>query len=185
MKNKIIAFLIILFGIGLIVTSVHQMGMLIGYSNDGVYKYFFQQYPEPLISVRYIISVATRIVGIGLGIGILFRMENARKATIFFFVFIIATTSFKHPFLTVLYFMDYIDQQCLDAASRGFAMVCGPKEGIVLLRRLGIFISRNDFAVIATAITRAQEIFFATLLMLFFILTPVKEQFQKKGSNKN
>jgi len=57
----------------------------------------FRPSPPNLIFMRYLFSIALRLAMLICGIGILFRKNIFRKATIFIGFFTIATACWKHP----------------------------------------------------------------------------------------
>jgi len=66
------------------------------------YTYIFNHIPEPLLQMRYLVSYVYRYVGILLGIGLLMGGSIFRKGIIWFNVFVITTSFFKHPYQVIL-----------------------------------------------------------------------------------
>ena len=156
---------LVVFGVGLIVTSLSQMAALVEADR---YWYLFQNLPPAAITGRYLVSWVARGIGLAAGIGIVQRREVFRKMAIALGWATIATVSWKHPY-------------------EGFARHLSDLELLVpefrmrlseALGQLGIERSTMTWMVVCTA--RAQEIALALLLIWYFTRSHVRAQFGPK-----
>lgn len=153
---------LVVFGVGLMVTSLLQMTTLV---NADRYWYLFQHLPPMAIMGRYLVSWAARGIGLAAGIGILQRREVFRKMAIALGWVTIATVSWKHPYEGFARHISDLERQV-------------PELRMLLseaLWQLGI--ERSTLTWIVVCVARAQEIALALLLIWYFTRSRVKAQF--------
>jgi hypothetical protein len=90
-----------IFGILLITTSLVQLQTVLVVGRNNYYEFLFSSLPFGFLEARYFVSLALRILGLSVGIGLFSRREIFRKAGLFLACFTIATILFKHPFIAV------------------------------------------------------------------------------------
>lgn len=155
-------FGLVVFGVGLIVTSLLQMTAL---SDADHYGYLFQDLPPWAIMSRYVVSWMARFVGLAAGVGILRRQELFRKTTLVLAWGTAITAYWKHPYAG---FVRHISD--LELRSSEFKMLIDQ-----ILQQAGM--SLSTLTRIIVMVVRAQEIAFALLLIWYFSLPRVKAQF--------
>jgi hypothetical protein len=96
-----------LFGWGLIVTSLFHMGKLI--TDHGDYMRYYS-YLAGFAYVRYAFSWFQRIVGISVGIGLLFEKKWSRTIGLCLGAFTVLTVYWKHPYPAFLEHTRYLDK---------------------------------------------------------------------------
>lgn len=86
---------IVIFAFLLIAGSIYKLS---GFMNYDYYVFMFQQLPSGSINDRYIMSVAYRIVGISVAVGVMAHKEWARQGLILLSIITLLTVYWKHPF---------------------------------------------------------------------------------------
>ena len=147
---------LIVFGAGLILTSVQQMAVLLDADR---YWYLFQDLPPAAIMGRYVMSWLARALGLAAGIGLLQRRERCRQLTVALACATIATVTWKHPY-------DGFARHLSDLERRF------PEATAQLRNTLGqLGVSWSTLTWIAVWVARAQELFLA-LLLLWYVTRP-------------
>ena len=145
---------IIIFSILIIIYSIHGLPIV----NFKTYYSKFYPSPERVILVRYILSIALRVVLIISSLGILLRKEIFRKIILFLSLFTIATIYWKHPVVC-------FERVLLWKVSQGILPVD-------VLTRIDM-LSR-----ISAMICAIMDIGFALCLIYYFTRPQVKKQFR-------
>jgi|GEM_PF-6893219 len=155
--------MIVLIGVGYVVTTFSQMSALLDYS---YYRYLFQQYSESTIQFRYIISWGVRFLGLAVGIGILSHKEIFRKSALLLAAGTIAVAYWKHPYQGFLQHVNALNTK-MHASGNTFLNF---DTAIQAFRDMGLtgFIL-EDFTIICVAAIVVWEIFCA--LVVIFVLT--------------
>ena len=97
-KQRLLGLLF--FGYFFIFTSLAQLlSFIFNYNN---YQLTFGYLPPALIILRYSLSILGRVLHIIVGVGLLKRKEIFRKIAIWGAGGMIATATFRHPFLNIV-----------------------------------------------------------------------------------
>lgn len=154
-------FGVVLFGLGLIVTSLLQSTALVDRHR---YWYLFSDLPTSAITIRYALSWIARIVGLASGVGILLRRELFRRVTIALAALTIMTVYWKHSYEGFLRHVQDLQQRS-PAVAHIFQ----------ILQQGGVEVS--EVTRIAVIVIRLQEIALALLLIWYFTRPRVKDWF--------
>ncbi|MFH0984164.1 MAG: hypothetical protein V1882_01360 [Candidatus Omnitrophota bacterium] len=138
-------------GGGFILTSFYQLMLAADFK---YYSYLFQDYPSGVIHFRHFISCSARFMGIVFGIGLLYRKEFFRKASIFLAFATMALVYLKHPYAGVVRHLQYSNE--LMAAN---GLPFSPESVIRYFQ--------------AWSVSWATESVFAYLLLVFFIVSDI------------
>ena len=95
----------------LILGSIYKLW---GFWNYEYYQFMFQQLTEQMIFIRYVGSVALRLVGIFIALGVLFLKDGFRKALLALCVWALCSLYWKHPFFVFENIARYTEQLFLN-----------------------------------------------------------------------
>jgi hypothetical protein len=98
----------------MIMSMIHVLGLLSFAMKWDFYVFTYQFYPEWLLPIRYAFSWFQRIVGMTIGIGLLYYKELFRKLALILFSFAILTLPWKHPYQGFYNAAHYLDIYCAD-----------------------------------------------------------------------
>lgn len=127
------------------------------------YLLVFSSLPHQLAIARYGLSVANRLCGLALGVGLLYRREFCRRIATLLFYFAIATMAWRHPF------EHFLRQPC-------FAL-----EPDSLISRVGTggqLPDTLDLARVTYVVLVVAHICFAASFILYFARPAVKKHFR-------
>ena len=160
MSKKNISRVIILFGIGLLLSSLYKIILMMFHYDH--YVELFGYLPKEQFLLRYILSWADKILELVSAVGILYRNDLCRKIAIFTWFVIICAVPIKHPYVGFQNHVQYIiDHGIID---------------FKLIQALGI--SQEKFTWWAVWGARLQDVVFGVCLIYFFTRREVKEQFK-------
>jgi len=143
-----------IFAVLLIVGSIHK---LIGLSDYNYYVLMFQHLPSDLIITRYTFSIALRILGFSIAMGILMLNEFSRKVIVILSFCTILTIYWKHPLQVFTNLAVHVGQN-----TPSF-------EGVTLLNPV--------FPIVAMIFYSIWDIMFSCSMIYFFTRPNVKKQF--------
>jgi hypothetical protein len=162
---------VIVLGIGFILTSLNQMGALADY---GHYRQLFQDNPEGYVHFRYFISWGARWLGLVFGIGLFFRKDFFRKALAFLSWGTIAAAYWKHPHAGFVRHIRILSEQM---AAKGAPF--SPESVIQYMQAWNVtWFTESAFAWICVAVIIACEICMALVVIFFLTRPPVKSLFR-------
>jgi len=151
---------VVVIGSLLVLSSIWQMCTFLNYAH---YQYMFREYSEEIIQFRYLLSLGSRGLGMVIGIGILLRKENFRKAAIVLMVATIALMVFKHPFSAAL----QLNRQYINALDAIFKTA--PFNADILMSFFHALEIPLAYLVIITVILVDD---LCALLIIFFLTRP-------------
>ncbi len=151
---------VVVIGSLLVLSSIWQMLIFLNYAH---YQYVFREYSEEIIQFRYLLSLGSRCLGMVIGLGILLRKENFRKAAIVLMVATIALMVFKHPFSAAL----QLNRQYINALDAIFKTA--PFNADILMSFFHSIERPLAYLVIITVILVDD---LCALLIIFFLTRP-------------
>ncbi|MBF0384539.1 MAG: hypothetical protein HQL27_01580 [Candidatus Omnitrophica bacterium] len=166
-----------LFAFLLILASYNK---LIGFLNFSYYRFMFQGLSEDMQLARYIFSVTLRIVGIIVGIGLLYRKELFRKVFLVLCLATVISLPFKHPFSVfknIAIYREY--QQGINILPEG-TKTANLKYPVFPKGLKDYTLKFPSFPFISMASFMAVDAVFAIAGILFFRLPRVKKCFEGK-----
>ena len=101
-------FGVLVLGGILIITSLDLLRHMPSYS---LYTLINHEWPKSIIGIRFVGSYVFRLIGLAMGIGVLFLNNNARKFLIGFSYYCIITLPLRHTYSAQLFFSQQIYHQ--------------------------------------------------------------------------
>jgi hypothetical protein len=167
--SKHTSFIINLFGIGLILTSLGQMSALLNFEH---YKYLFGGWAASTLLPRFVISWSLRIIGFACGVGLIAQKDIFRKMGIALCAATILTVYIKHPHQGFMNHILNLDQQF--QTTSGIVSMFSPSSAISIT---GLTLSQ--FAWICAISAMVLDVVYALIFIFYFTRPKVKAQFKQ------
>ena len=151
---------VLLFGIGLLLSTLYKIYLLMFHYEHFVY--LFGHMPKEQFQIRFFLSWADKIVELVAAIGILCLNDFCRKMAIIIWFLIICTVPIKHPFDGFQKHIRFLDQVGIISIHK--------------IEKLGMSEERLVWWSVWAA--RLQDSLFGLCLIYFFTRKQVKEQFK-------
>ena len=98
---------------------VGSLDKLWGFLNYEYYRFMFQQFSEQAILLRYIGSIALRLVGLSIATGVILLKDRFRKALLILCLYTLCSLYWKHPFFVFENIARYTEQLFLNKMGFG------------------------------------------------------------------